>query len=353
MKIHETRLQRDQAAIHEETGRIAVGVREAVDEAVHGLLAGDRQRMYRVILEDHRYNRAVRANDRACHEFVARHLPAARHLRWVSSVLRLNIGLERVGDYAVTICRVGVHLESALPQPIQDDIRGLADQSSRMLELATRAFLKGDADLARETARLARSVDVTHDRVFRALIEHHAELPLMDVIRLQTIYDKLERVSDQAKNLCEEALFVTTGETKQPKVYKLLFLDADGAFLAPLAAALGRRRHPGSGRYAAQGLQVADAWHPSLLALRDELDLDLDGPHPMPFEGLAPFPAEYHVIVTLNLRPDQVPEIPFHSIHLDWQIEVPPGDAPKADLVRDLQHRISDLVETLRGEDAP
>ena len=49
-----------------------------------------------------------------CHSFVARHLPSAGHLRFVSSVLRLNVALERIGDYAVAICtRVGAALREA------------------------------------------------------------------------------------------------------------------------------------------------------------------------------------------------------------------------------------------------
>lgn len=353
MKLHESRLQADKAAIQQEIGRIAARVREAVDGAVAGLLSKDRERMYRVILEDHEVNRATRANDQACHEFVARHIPAAGHLRWVSSVLRLNIGLERIGDYAVTICRVGVKLDIDLPGPVQDHIQALATASSRMLELATRAFLKGDPELARDTAKMSKSIDLTHDRVFQALVEHGANLSVVDVIRLQTIYDKLERVSDQAKNLCEEAVFVTTGEVKPPKVYPILFLGPDGAFLAPLAAAMARRTWPKSGEYTARGVRPALAFSPSLLAIGRELDLDFAADGPVRMGPLAPFPAEYHVIVTLNVPAADLPVIPFHTIHLDWRFDVPPGDAPKADLVRELQTRLSDLMEALRGKDAP
>jgi phosphate transport system protein len=346
VKLHQTRLQADKAEIQTEIGKLAEGVRQAVDEAVLGLLNRDSARMYQVILDDHPFNRSSRAIDRACHAFVARHIPAAGHLRWVSSILRLNIGLERIGDYAVTICRVGVRLRSDLPQPIQDHIRSLADQSIRMLELATRAFLKGDADLARDTIKMAKKIDVTHDKVFQALVDHADGLPLIDVISLQTIYDKLERVSDQAKNLCEEAVFVTTGETKQP-------IDANDAFLAPLAESLARRSHPGSGDYTSEGIEAASAYDAALTTLADELELDLGGPHPAPFTALQPFPSEYHVIVSLNLAGHEVPEIPFQSIHLDWQVELPAEGEPKAELVRELQHRISELMEKLRGKDAP
>ena len=352
MRHYETRLQADLSAIQLEVGRIGSSVREAVDEAVRGLLARDRGRMYAVMLGDHPINRATRQLDQDIHAFVARHIPAAGHLRFVSSVLRLNIGLERIGDYSVTICRVGVQLEGDLPQAIQDDIRTLADQSSRMLELATRAFLKNDADLARDTAKLSKRVDSTHDRVFATLVEHSKDLSLMDIIRLQTIYDKLERVSDQAKNLCEEAVFVTTGETKQPKVYKVLFIDSDDSFLAPLTEGLARRAFPGSGDYTSVGLTAADAYDSRLSVLEDELQLDLGGPLPTKLAPLAAYPAEYHVIVALNLDYSELPEIPFHSALQRWELDIPEGDAPKGELVRDLNARLTDLMEKLRGDSA-
>ena len=45
---------------------------------------------------------------------------------------------------------------------------------------------------------------------------------------LLSALNHLERISDQAKNICEETLFTITGETKAPKVYKILFLDQAG-----------------------------------------------------------------------------------------------------------------------------
>ena len=72
-----------------------------------------------VVLGDLVVNRRVRKLDSKCHAFVARHLPSAGHLRFVSSVLRLSIALERVGDYAVIIARELAQLESPPPQQVR------------------------------------------------------------------------------------------------------------------------------------------------------------------------------------------------------------------------------------------
>ena len=54
------------------------------------LLTLDRDLAYATVLGDKPINREIRELDRLCHAFVARHLPSAGHLRFVSSVLRLT-----------------------------------------------------------------------------------------------------------------------------------------------------------------------------------------------------------------------------------------------------------------------
>ena len=101
---------------------VARHVQTALERSVHALLARDRQASAETILGDLRINRETRAIDRRCHAFVARHLPTAGILRYVSSVLRLNIALERIGDYATTIARTVPHLSTDAPPVVKRDI---------------------------------------------------------------------------------------------------------------------------------------------------------------------------------------------------------------------------------------
>ena len=129
-------------------------------------------------------------------------------------------------------------------------------------------------------------------------------------------------------------------------------VGADDRSLAPLTERLARRAFPTSGQYTSAGLNPATSYDPSLSVLEDELQLDLGGPNPTRLAPLAAYPAEYHVIVALNLDYSQLPEIPFHSALQRWTVDVPEGDAPKADLVRELNAKLTDLMEMLRGDSA-
>jgi phosphate transport system protein len=355
MKHYELRLQHDLDAITARVEAVSLAVREAVDAATRAVISDDRDALHQVILADHPINREVRAIDAECHAFVARHMPSAGPLRMVSSVLRLNIALERVGDYAVTISRVGAHQSTSVPEGLREAIGDMADMSTRMLDRASRAFVRRDAALAREAIATAKRVDAAHDQLFDAVLESGASLPLRDTVGLITIIANLERVSDQAKNICEEALFAATGETKAPKTYKILFVDADDALLAPLAAALGRRAYPDSGRYFSAGVHPAVALAPELGRAADRLRLDLTGAMPRPLGPLQSGLADFHVVVALG-REGEIPvvETPFHTIRLRWAVDPAEleGPDPADELARDLASRIRDLMETLRGPQA-
>ena len=358
MKLYEERLATDRAAIRDRVAAMAVAVRAAVNESVCGLEDRDHARLYKVILDDHPINRESRAVDTLCHAFVARHLPAAGHLRFVSSVLRLNIALERIGDYAVTICRVGVQLARPVPSTLLEEMRGMADQAIEMLQTAMKAFFDADADLGLETKRVAKEIDELYSQIFHELVDSGDQRSDLELVRLLTIFDQLERVSDQAKNICDEAVFVATGKSKAPKVYKVHFVDETNSLVSPLAVAMARKAFPESGSFSSAGFQPADAVSPALSRTADRLGLDVEGLTPSSFaddEALS----TYHVIVLLQPNEEtDLPDIPFRSILLRWGLGEPPSgddtavDARLDELTQDLRTRIRDLMVTLRGEDA-
>jgi len=110
MTHYEERLEKDLVRLREGVATVGNKVQQALEHAVRALLERDHELAYDTVLGDMPINRDVRAMDRHCHVFVARHLPSSGHLRYVSSVMRLNVALERIGDYAVAISREAVQL---------------------------------------------------------------------------------------------------------------------------------------------------------------------------------------------------------------------------------------------------
>ena len=360
MSHYEERLAADLGKIRERIKDIGAQVEESHRSAVHALLTGDRALAYETILRDHRINREVRSIDRACHAFVARHLPSAGHLRFVSSVLRLGVGLERVGDYASTICREAVQLSSQLSPTVARDVELMADQSRGVFRQAMRSWNEANADLARGTKGMVAQAAVTSRKVFEDLL-HEGEkrhAPLNDLFALLVIFNRLDRVIAQAKNLCEETLFAVAGETKVPKVYRILFLDEKNDCASLLAEAYASKAFPEAVACRSAGWAPAERIEPRALVFMDRRGFDTMhlAPELPAYEDLA----EYHVIVSLagDVRP-HLPEIPFHTVVLEWELGPGPegmdqerGEKLLEQMYREIASRLQQLMETLRGEEA-
>lgn len=358
MAHYEQRLERDLQRIRATLETVSEQVEAAHKNAVHALLTGNRDLAYDTVLGDHVINRAVRRLDRLCHSFIAVHLPSAGHLRHISTVIRTGIALERIGDYAVTVCREAVQLPKAPEGSLAREIELMAKDSGQMLHQALDAFLNGNAEAAKATMTMADQVERTFDAVFEALSEEEG-WNTRDLFAFLVIFNCLERVSDQAKNICEEAVFAVTGETKAPKVYRVLFLDADNSCLAPMAAAIARKRFPASGEYESAGLKAAKELNPLVVQFLDDRGCKLAASKPAALEAVPEELASYQVLVSLQ-GPVQryVKRVPFHTTALEWEI----GDCPTPmaaedvakvleEIYRNLAVRIEDLMTTLRGQE--
>ena len=320
MSLYEQRLADDKAEIRGRIVEMGHAVEDAVSSAVEALLAGDHARSYALVLGDLPINRESRAIDAACHSFVARHLPSAGHLRFVSAVMRMNVELERIGDYAVSIARQAVQLEQQPSDKVAADMREIAKEACTMLHDAIAAFSHKDAELARKTKPLAKQVGRDYDKIFEDLVSDSSR-SVRDTAGLLAVFNKLERVSDQAKNICERTLFELLGETKPPKRYQILFVDARDTTIAPLAVMLARKAFPDSGDYDSAGVKPGDALSEELLSLAEELGLDSGDAAPTLLDNGIEALSKYHVVVWLNGDASKhIPRMPYETALLTWEL---------------------------------
>jgi phosphate transport system protein len=353
MSHYEERLERDLEELKGRVLEVGGEVEQALRNAERAVLHGDRELASRTILGDNRINRLIRDVDARCHAFVARHLPSAGHLRFVSSVLRIDLELERIGDYAATICREALQLAEPPPEPLYSDFEVIAAQGRNMLSGALDAFRSGSADLARGCLGLAQPQRTLVRKLFRDL-QREGEArtrPVHELFALLIVLHRLERVIDQAKNICEETIFAATGETKPPKTFSILFVDRRNDRLSQLALAWARKYYPRSGRWAGAGWAPADRLAPDLVEFLERHGLDLAGIEPRGTGALPDGLAGFDLIVSLegDARP-HLPEVPFHTVVLEWNVGG--ADAALEEAARRVAAELHALVELLRGEDA-
>lgn len=362
MTHYEERLEKDLRQIRDRVRLVAQRISAALRAAVHALLTSDREAANRVILGDLPINREIRAIDKLCHAFVARHLPSAGHLRFVSSVLRLNVELERIGDYAVAIARETVQLSSAPNGSVQTDIAMIADQAFRIFDQAMQSFNEGNAELARGTKGMSAQIESTYQKVFSDLLAEgeRGTRPVRDLFALLVVINRLSRVSDQSKNICEDTVFSVSGETKAEKIYRVLFIDERNDTLSQLAEVYARKVFPHSGDFSSAGWSPSDRLLPALETFMEANGLDGQDQQPKPLDFTPEELADFHVIVALQPGArEHISRVPFRTVLTHWDLGAIPADVDPeriaehlGEAYKRLTPRVRELMETLRGEEA-
>jgi len=343
----EERMEADLNAIRDWVWKIGDDVENALREAKKTLVLRDPQLAYDIILGDHPINRASRRCDRMCHRFIARYLPGAGALREMASTIRINVILERIGDYAVTICRESLQLDKPLPEKFEQRIDDATDTAIEILHDSRKAFRDGNAERAIALMQAAKRLDGRMDSFYDDLFEKDPDLNRANRMVIFGILAMLKRVGDQSKNICDQTVFAVRGIDKLPKVYKILFLDRAGSHLAQLATAIGRHNYPHTVEFTAAvpgaGQSPGDALREFLAATGlPEDDLETE-----PLEALEHDFGNFELIIALNgSYSEYIEKVPFHTSALNWAM--PPGDDFTAQY-RDLRERIGDLVELLAG----
>lgn len=350
MSHYEKRLEADLNEIRAQVRKMGTAVEEAVRQACRALIGNDGELAAEVILGDIEINDESRYLDRLCHAFVALHVPSAGPLRFVSSVLRLSIALERIGDYAETISRSAVQLSDVPPPTVIGDIELMAEQSCRTLHQAMEAFNERNADMARATLKLSEQFGKTSDKVFGDLLKEgdKKRRPLSDLFNFLATVNRLERIIHQAKNICEETVFATTGKVKARKTFDILFLDEKNNGASLVAEFLARKVYPEVGSYSSAGWNAASCVSTAYAEYGEQHGLDLFEAKPDSFqEELAERLSEFEIVIALEGDGRKyIPVIPFHTVFLQWQIES--SDGPEK-TYKQIANALSELMGKLRG----
>ena len=238
----------------------------------------------------------------------------------------------------------------------------MAEQAQTCLERSISAFNDKNAELARDTLLLASQAKGRGDMIYADLVEESEKKGE----RIRYLFDmlitigRLKRVSDRAKNICEEALFTITGETKAPKVYKILFLDPHNNCQSQIAEAVARRSFPHGGEFSSAGRSNAEDLSPGLFRFLESQGLALGPIKPKVLEPDVEKAAGYDVVVSLaGPVGEYLPGQPFRTVFLEWDVGSLPEGLGEAEaeqaylpIYREISARVRDLMETLRGEEA-
>jgi len=190
-------------------------VERQIADAVDSLVSRDSDEASAVIARDAEVNRMDIDIDAMCIRLLALRQPAAGDLRFITTGLKINYDLERIGDLAVNICERVLELnQEPLVKPYID-IPRIASIAESMVKDSLDAFLRGDCDLAEAVIERDDQVDHLNGQIFRELLSYMAEdrETISRGTRILFISKNLERIADHASNIAEMVVFMVKGKT--------------------------------------------------------------------------------------------------------------------------------------------
>jgi phosphate transport system protein len=194
-------------------------VEEALERAMEALNKRDGVLASGVIENDDAINAMENVIDRQCLKLLALKQPMAIDLRHIAMGMKINLGLERIGDQAVNIAERTLLLfeEPLLIKPM--GLNKLAGISKRMLRDTMDAFVNRDAKLAESVCDRDDEADEVYLRLVCDIMEHMTEDPsfIVQGVHFTVIAQNLERVADQATNIGEDVVYMVEGRVIKHK----------------------------------------------------------------------------------------------------------------------------------------
>lgn len=147
-------------------------------------------------------------------KILALHQPVAMDLRFLTTVLKINNDLERIGDLAANIAKRARKIAKQPVLPMPEELHQMAASSRDMVRDSLTAFVNLDSDKAREVCKADDEVDKLCKRVFAFVEDQVRKNPDHTgyYLNMLTASRNLERIADHATNIAEDIIYLVEGQ---------------------------------------------------------------------------------------------------------------------------------------------
>ena len=185
-------------------------VEERVHGAIQALMERNLEAAEAIAHGDEEVNALQIEIDDRCIKLLALQQPMASDLRLITSAMKINADLERIGDQAVNIAQRALELNREAQLKPYIDLPRMAERAQRMVKESLDAFVARDTQLARQVCGEDAAVDALKEQIFRELLTFMMgdTSTIPRAIRLILISRFLERVADHATNIAEMVIYM-------------------------------------------------------------------------------------------------------------------------------------------------
>ena len=211
----ERRFDEELRELNKQLLRMCALVEEAIILSVKALVERKADLAEKVIKSDEAIDMLEIEIDEQCLRLLALYQPEAIDLRFITSEMKINNELERIGDQAVNIAECA---QKIIKQPILKpliDIPRIAALARKMIGDSIDALVNKDEPLARDVCKRDDEVDNLNDHIFRELLTYMIQNPKTITIAVELILigRHLERMADHATNIAEDVIYFVKGKT--------------------------------------------------------------------------------------------------------------------------------------------
>jgi len=199
---------------------MAALVEQAIAKDVEALLRKDSLLAEKVMAEDDQIDALDVEIEEKCIRLLALRQPAARDLRFITTAIKINGHLERIGDMASNIAEKIIILNEEPQLKPYIDMPRMAEIARSMIRESIDSFVREDIALANKVRRDDEIIDNLNEQVFRELLTYMMADPrsIHRAMIITQISKNLERISDHAKGIADMVVYMVTGESVRHEV---------------------------------------------------------------------------------------------------------------------------------------
>jgi phosphate transport system protein len=210
--------------LQEEIDRLEASLREESDlvlrslrGAIGALEQQDVELADEVIAFDDEVDRSFFGIQEGIHTLLARQTPVAVDLRHVLAMLHVNLHLERMADYCVTIAKL-TKLTHGLTtdEPLLVAFEEMGGRAEEMIRTAVDSFLARDVQGAERLVDLDELIDRANRRVVSNVLRFAGDESRHEWgLRMIIVSRCIERIGDHAVDIGEQTAYLVTGEFRE------------------------------------------------------------------------------------------------------------------------------------------
>ena len=188
---------------------------KSIERGINSLLERDSDLARQVICDDDLIDRLDVEIEEKCIRLLALRQPAARDLRFITTAIKINGHLERIGDMAANIAEKAIILNEIPQIKPYIDLPRMSELAREMIRESLDALVHEDAALAGKVKADDAMIDQMNEQIFRELLTYMMEDPrkIHASLIIMQISKNLERISDHAEGIADMVIYMVTGKS--------------------------------------------------------------------------------------------------------------------------------------------